>query len=218
MPSYTRGALRDKLTFVAINPQVLYYGFTTKDFASIAGLGLSEADINALGHLDAAAVPSIGIRIIAANSPKPPRVKKVINPRPGPSQQGDVSTFCATDAVKSAEANKWKFAKPGRSVTITNSNRTWTMGADLANGGLYLFPMNPTDAEAYADVLGLQRPTQISQIERQKAFSGTSRPKPARMKLTLSTGGTVNAFCSTLNIDNALDQGWQLVKPEVEYE
>ena len=141
MPGYTRGQLRDKLTFVAITPNVLYYGFSTKDFASIAGLALSQSDMNSLGHLEAAAVPNIGIRIIAANSPKPPRMKKVINARPGPNQQGDASTYCAADAIRTAESAGWKFVKPGRSVTITNSNRTWTMGADLSNGGLYLFPM-----------------------------------------------------------------------------
>lgn len=218
MPSYTRGKKRDQLRFVAITDNVLYYGFNTKDFAGEAGLGITQADMNALGHLEAAAVPGVGIRIIAANSPKPPRMKKVVNENPGPNQQGDASTFCAPGSVRTAETAGWKFVKPGRSVTITNKPRTWTMGAELSNGGVYLFPMNPQDAEAYGDLLGLKRPTQINSTDRQKAFSGTSRPRPARMKLDLPGGGSVNAFCSTLNVDNAITAGWQLTVPEIEYD
>lgn len=92
------------------------------------------------------------------------------------------------------------------------------MGASLADGGLYLFPMNPVDADAYADILGLQRPTQISSQERRRAFSGTSRPRPAKMKLRLPNGETVNAFCSSGSIDNAISNNWEISKPEVRYQ
>ncbi|MDJ0661573.1 MAG: hypothetical protein QNJ42_19110 [Crocosphaera sp.] len=217
MPPYTRGRARDQLTFIQMPGGLLYYGFNTQDFASTAGLGLTVADLATLGHLDASQVPANGIRIFAANSPKPPRVKLVINRRPTASQQGDTSTYCAPANLRQAEAEGWKFAKSGRAVTITNSNRTWTMGVNLEGGGIYLFPMNPIDADAYADVLGLQRPPQISAAERQKAFSGSSRPRPAKVKLEIAGQSTINAFCSSERIDNALSNQWQLVKPAVEY-
>ncbi len=218
MPGYLRGQLRDNLIFVAVSPNILYYGFSTKDFPGQAGLGLSQGDMDALGHLTPAAVPNTGIRIIAANSPKPPRMKKVVNARPGRNQQGTASSFCATNSVKTAEENGWKFAKPGRAVTITNNDRTVTVGASLTNGGLYLFPMNGGDAEAYADLLGLQLPAQISTTERSRAFTGTSRPKPAKVKLQLPDGSDFSSFCSSANVDNALNNNFQLVKPEIEYE
>ncbi len=203
--------------FIAMPGGRLYYGFSTQDFASTAGLGLTVADMATLGHLDASNVPADGIRIFAANSPKPPRVKKVVNRRPTASQHGDTSTYCSPGQLRQAEAEGWKFAKSGRAVTITNSNRTWTMGVELDGGGIYLFPMNPIDADAYADVLGLQRPAQISATERQRAFSGSSRPRPAKVKLEIAGQSTINAFCATGSIDNALSNQWQLVKPAVEY-
>ncbi len=217
MPPYTRGRPRDVLTFIQMPGNRLYYGFNTQDFAGTAGLNLSLAEMIVLGHLDASQVPADGIRIFAANSPKPPRVKRVVNRRPTANQQGDTSTFCSPNNLRQAEADGWKFAKSGRSVTITNSNRTWTMGVELEGGGLYLFPMNPIDADAYADVLGLQRPAQISQTERQRAFSGTSRPRPAKVKLEIAGQSTINAFCASNSIDKALSNQWQLVKPAVEY-
>ena len=218
MPEYTRGQLRDVLTFIEMEGGVLFYGFTTKNFAGTDGLNLSQGDMLTLGHLDPGSVPATGIRIIAANSPKPPRVKKVINARPTANQQGNASTFCAPGKIRDAETAGWKFAKSGRNVTISNNNRTWTMGVNLAGGGMYLFPMNRIDAENHADDLGLQRPTQISRTERQRAFSGATRPRPAKMKLVLGGGSSISAFCSDASIDNALTAGWQITKPAINYE
>lgn len=218
MPPYTRGQQRDVLTFVAITDNILYYGFPTKDFAGISGLGITQGDLTALGHLQPATVPTNGIRIIAASSPKPPRMKKVVNARPTATQQGNTSTFCGVNSVRTAEEQGWKFVKSGRSVTVSNNNRTWTMGASLEDGGLYIFPMNPVDADAFAEILGLQRPAQISSEERRRAFSGTSRPRPTKMKYRLPNGETVNAFCSSRYVDNALSNNWEITKPEVRYQ
>jgi hypothetical protein len=217
MPSYTRGILRDQLTFVKIGDSSLYYGFTTKDFASLTGVSLSVANIATLGHLQSTNVPTGGLRIFGAKSPKPPRMTKVVNANPGPSQQGTVSTFVATNNVAAAETEKWKLTNPGRGVTLTNNARSKTVGATLTGGGIYLWPMNATDVTTYATELGLQIPEQISAIERAKAFSGATRPRPAKVTKPDANGKNFSSFCSADKLDNLLAAGWQLLKPEIIY-
>lgn len=215
MPSYTRGKKREKLTYVLVTGTILYYGWNAKDLNSLPGASISTADLNALGHLSPGQLPDLAIRIIGAQSPKPPRFKKIITKNPTAGQQGNVSTFCAYNKTKDAENAGWQFAKNGRGITLTNNARTKTVGAELTGGGLYLFPMNANDVDANASALGLQLPNQINQTERLLAFSGVSRPRPAKMKLILSDGSSVSSFCSASNIDNALDSGWQMIEPEI---
>lgn len=217
MPTYTRGQLRDQLTFVKVTSLNIFYGFSTKDYASLAGAGLSTGDLQTLGHTASGALPESAIKIIAANSPKPPRARKIINPRPTAQQQRAISTFIGIDSINAAETLGFRLVNSGRGVTLTNNERTKTVGADLRTGGLYLFPMNAVDANQYASQLGLQLPEQISAGERDRAFSGASRPRPAKIKLDLGAGGSFSSFCSYDALNNALSSGFQLVTPEVIY-
>lgn len=217
MPSYTRGVLRDQLVFVKIGASNLYYGFTTKDFASLAGVSLSVANLATLGHLQANNVPTGGLRIFGAKSPKPPRMTKVVNAAAGPLQQRSVSTFCADSKIADAESEGWKLTNTGRGVTLSNNARTKTVAATLTGGGIYLWSMNAADVALYAAELGLQQPEQISAIERAKAFSGATRPRPAKVTKPDAKGANKSSFCSHDKLDNLLAAGWQLLKPEVIY-
>jgi hypothetical protein len=217
MPSYTRGVGRDQLTFVKTGTGQLYYGFTTKDFASLAGVSLSVADLTRLGHLLSTGIPAGGLKIFGAKSPKPPRVTKVVNKTATASQQRTVSTFCGVDNVDEAEADGWRLTNSGRPITVTNNSRTKTVAASLTGGGLYLWPMNADDVTTYAAELGLQSPEQLSSIERAKSFVGATRPRPPKVKRDLDKGGDFSSFCSHDKLDNLLAAGWQLIKPEIIY-
>jgi hypothetical protein len=210
MPSYTRGKKREKLTFVKVSAnQALYYGFKTKDLTTLANI--STADLTALGHLDAATLPATRITIIGANSPKPPRMRKIINKTPGANAQASVSTYCAIDKIATAVAEEWQLVDAGRGVHVSNNARTVTVGAKIEGGGIYLFPMNAADATTYAAALGLELPTTLSATERAQAFSGTTYPKPAVIKIA-TTSGVFSSFCSHDSIDSALAAGYELVK------
>jgi hypothetical protein len=216
VPAYLRGKFRDILTFVKVSNQGLYYGFKTKDLSAIAGIG--AADVTALGHLAVAALPNTRIAVIGANSPKPPRVRKLLARNPAADQQGSVSTFCGIDNISTALAEEWELSNGGRGVAISN-RRTISVGARLSNGGIYIFPMNSVDANAYAEELGLILPGSLSSAERGKAFSGTNKPKPAIVSKAL-TNGKFTSFCSTDKLDDVLAgsetvTGYSLVKPEV---
>lgn len=77
MPAYTRGHLRENLTFVKATSAPLYYGFATKDFAGIAGLGIAAADLLALGHTAANNLVAGTLKTLGSRSPKPPECEKV---------------------------------------------------------------------------------------------------------------------------------------------
>lgn len=210
MPSYTRGQRRDKFVFVKVSTSSnLYYGFKTKDFGAIAGV--SAADITALGHLEASALPASRITIVGANSPKPPRVKKITNNAPSATQQGSVSTYCAISSLATATAAGWQMVDGGRGVKVTNNTRTVTVGAKIEGGGYYLFPMNASDVTTYAAALGLETAPNISATERAQAFSGSSYPKPDIVSIT-TANGNFSSFCSFDAIDAALAAGYEILK------
>lgn len=216
MPSYTRGRGKTDLKFVKVSTGTLYYGFKAKDYSNITGI--SSADLTALGWLDPSAVPAAGIGILGANSPKPQRVRKILIRRPGPNQQGSASTFCAHDARATAQTAGWQLVGSPRGVTITNTERTKTCGAKAsADAGIYLFPLNGTDAATYGTELGLLLPASISAAERLTAYSGAARPKPAKVGKIVdsATGATFSSFCSYDKLDDALTAGYQIIKGEV---
>jgi hypothetical protein len=210
MSAYTRGKTRDKLTFVKVSKtKELFYGFKTKDLTSLSGI--SAGDLTALGHKEAGALTVGAITIIGANSPKPPRVKKVINKKPNAAQQGSVSSFCGIDSLGTAATEGWQVVDGGRGVKITNNSRTKTVGAKIEGGGLYLFPMNANDATTFAAELGLVLPDNISDSERAEAFSGTTYPRPAVLgKATVD--GNFSSYCSYDKISEALADEYEIIK------
>ena len=221
MPSYLRGQERDLLRFVKVHTNSeLYYGFNTKDFASLTGYGLSQAEIDVLGHLALDTVPDSGILIFRANSPKPQRVKKVINRNPTAEQIGNASTFIAAGQLRAASAEGWKLSTDGRRVSLASNSRTVTAVADLENSqGLYAMPMNRNDFDTYSADLGLDsKATITTQAERERIFTGTSRPYPNIVGKSLDRGD-FRAMCSASALTQALSDagGFSLLKAEVQF-
>lgn len=220
MPSYLRGAgnKRDNMTFVAINAQNLHFGWNAKDLASKNGVG--AADLVALGHVTAEQMAAVtgGLAIIGANSPRPGRMKKIINPgTTSPDVQESVSTFVAYDATAQALSAGWKFAGAGKLLpTIRRNSRTVTAGASIDFGGgavgWYLFPMNASDAVLpQIASLGLKfAGSTLSDAEIRKAFSGTSQPRPFKAILELEGGSTISSFCSHDKVTDAQAAGWDV--------
>lgn len=215
MPSYTRGDLRQNLTFVkVINPN-LFYGWNTKDFASQPGV--SSADLTALGHFNAAAIQSntTAICILGANRPKPPRATKLLNANPDAATQGRVSTFYGVGYEGTALAAGWKLSSSLEVVNIKNSSRSQTVAVKLTNGGHYAFPMNAADVGTYGGELGLILPTQITSNERASLFSGASRPRPPRVQKVVGTS-KFSSYCDPAKLDDLIDAGWSQLDPEIQ--
>ena len=222
MPSYLRGQERNLEKFVLIyQGGTLYYGFNTKDFESLTGYGITSTELTALGHLDLDAVPDAGIVIIRANSPKPARVKKRINKNPGVNEIGYASTFVAAGSLATAAQEGWKFAQQGRGISLSQTDRTTTAIADLsASQGLYASPMNTADFQLYRDTLGLQSKANTTQQERQRIFTGASRPRPPVVSRVTDNGGEFQSNCSASALEQALadDQfNFQLKKAEIAF-
>lgn len=197
MPDYLVGQARDQMTFVKVYKNgLLYYGWKAKEIESLPGITAGE--VTALGHIDAVTVAALSgaIPILGANSPKPARFKKVLNRRPTAQQQGTASTFVGIDNYADALAQGWSQSSAARGITLTDTARTKTMAAKMANGGYYLFPLNADRALDVAGPLGLILPSSLTGQERLKAFSGSSKPKPGTVKLKGDLGdkGTFVSF------------------------
>lgn len=216
MPQYLRGQPRDILRFVKLydSPQ-FFYGWNTKDLASAPGV--SEADILALGHIAPTNVPQGAIRTFGANSPAPPRVKKILNKNPSAAQQGSTSTFAAPERLKEAETQGWKVTGRQKSVALRSNNRTVSAGAELESGAMYVFPLNRLTFDQYSSTLGLKSPGTMTATQRRGAFTGASRPRPAVVSFSFDDGSTLTTFASTSAVEQLLQQGWQLVEEEFPY-
>jgi hypothetical protein len=214
MPSYTRGIARDTLTFVKVTSGNVFYGWKTKDLANIPGV--SAADLAALGHVAAGSLAAGALGFLGANAPKPPRAKKKVSATPSASAQQAASTYCAVNALATAQGAGWDIVNGGRGVSIKNSVSI-TLGARLSNGLIYVFPKNSADATAVATELGLILPANMSDTERARAFRGASRPRPAKVSKPAGARGTMSSFCSDDKLDDALAAGWTIVKPAIPY-
>lgn len=214
MAEYQRGKLREILTFVkVINPN-LYYGWVTKDFASLSNL--SAADITALGHQTAEAMQSAqgAICILGANRPKPPRATKRLNANPDAATQGKASTFYGVGYEGTALAAGWKLGASLEVVNVKNSARSKTVAVKLSDGGYYAFSMNATDVTTYKDALGLIEPTAIKATERSALFSGATRPKPPKVQKSLGTS-KFSSYCDPAKLDDLLAAEWAQIDPEI---
>lgn len=215
MPAYTRGRLREVITFVALN-EFLFYGWKAPDLAS--NLGVTSGDlVGALGHVDsvmALNTPS-AILITGANSPKPARVVKR-NPTAPITQSGSTSTFVAYDKMADANVAGWSLAKAARGVKLTSSTantRACTAVATLSNGLNYCFPMNKADFTTYGAELGLQSGEQMNTAGELKRVATGTRQKPGVAAKEVGTG-TFSSFFSTNKLDDITAAGYSLVRPE----
>lgn len=219
MPAYTRGRLREVLSFVAVNP-TFYYGWKAPDLD--AALGISALDLSAeLGHMDAVTANAItaAILVTGANSPKPHRVKKNI-PAAALNQAGSVSTFMAYDKAAAAAAGGWTLAKRGHGVRLTASTapvRRVTAIAELSNGAQYAFPMDKADFGTYGADLGLKSAEQMTTtLERHLLVTG-SKTKPGQCSKRVG-GGNFSSYYATAALDTIVGLGYNIDSEElIEY-
>ena len=206
MPSYTRGRLRDQMTYVAVNA-TLRYGFRTKDLAQVTGVAAS--DLTALGHVAIGAVGGAAVLCFGANSPKPPRATKRLT-RSVSNVQGSVSTFCAFNQVSAAIAAGWS-VRSGRSVGLRSTGRTTTAVVSLGAGqAMYAFPMNTEDFNSYGTDLGLQSGASITSAELNRLVTGSSQPRPGRATRILANGVTFTSFYAPEQKEELQQNGWRI--------
>lgn len=220
MPEYTRGSTRDVLTFVQVNP-ILLYGFKTVDLA--ARTGIAAADLTAqLGHMDAVAADAIANRIMVtgANSPKPARVVKR-DPTAPLSQPASTSTFIGYDKLATAAAAGWTLAKQARGVKLTanvDGKRSVTAIAELSNGALYAFPLNRVDFDLYNATLGLVDAASITTAQERQSLITGSRTRPGKASIEAG-GGVFSTYYATASQASALAAGFNIDTSEyVEFE
>lgn len=216
MPSYTRGRKKDQTSFVLVTPSLLY-GFTTFDLAGLSGVTSGDLSGN-LGHLTAAqAAANAAIKVMGANSPKPPRVsKRLLNATV--SQPSTVSTFCAYNRLTNARSNDWKLSSRPRGVRTTppgGNRKQITAIAELSNGAQYAWSLNQADFNLYAQALGLANASQLSQQERDRLIMGSTTPKPGMAELKLPDGKSFSSFVSTSALQTAQAAGFAIISPEV---
>ena len=227
MPAYLRGKDNSILRFVRIDDaKPIFYGWKTKDLSSLTGV--SESDITLLGHKTPAqmSVTAGSIGVIGANRPKPARVKKTLIRRPAAGQQGTVSTFIGGDALADWEVllqAGWEVVEPSKRVTITDNDRSQTVGATCSNGAIYCFSMSKTVPEVVLTDLLLFSAAELRlQANAKKCIVGSSKPRPPRVTkdaIVNPAGGTYDAhtFCSVDAYENALENGWLPADGELPY-
>lgn len=216
MPEYTRGSLRDVLTFVPINA-IFHYGFKTVDLAARTGISAAEIKTQ-LGHMTAAEATAVANRIMVtgANSPKPARVVKRDATAPI-SQPASTSTFVAFNSLAAAAVGGWSLSKPARGVRLTanvDGKRSVTAIAELSNGALYAFPLNRVDFDRAGLVLGLQSAAQITTTLERNALVTGSRTKPGRVSIE-DNGGVFSTYYSTDAEAAAIAAGYNIEQPEI---
>ncbi len=215
MPGYLRGQARDQLTAVNVLPteRNVYFAFKTKDFASLPGVATS--DLAALGHLTIDALPTNVLIFLRANSPKPPRARKVINRNPSVNEQGSVSTYYGYGREQQVLGAGWDLATPAKSVNLRNKARYVSAVAKVSNGAYYVFPMNTADFTTYGAILGLLSPTQItSDTERAKLVVGASRPRPGKAAKDLGNGAEFTSFYSFDAVDQLYAENFSIISNE----
>lgn len=218
MPAYTRGVKNDQLRFVTpAKNSLLRYGFKTKDFGAVQGAGSQQAIESQLGHLKITAASSGNtILIFRANSPKPPRVRKILDRSNDPKKQGSISTFCSADKLAAAQTSaggNWALADTGRNVG-GGGGKSQLAVVPTANGALYAFPLNKNDYSNYSSLIGVK--TTLTDTDRRNMFAGASSPKPAVMSVFDSTRqGYFSTFVADDKQDALLKAGWQIVEAAV---
>lgn len=198
MPNYLRGEKRDQLRVVRLHSaqSQIFYGFNSKDLS--ANPNVSQADVIALGHSNLENLGAGALYFLRAQSPKPGRAVKIINPNPGVDQKGSVSTFYGAGNASTAMANRWKLRSRPRGVTLSQTARYVTAIATLSNGVKYCWPMNRADFNTYGTALGLESPRQITNdAERGRLVSGASYPRPGTASINLEGGRQFSTFYST---------------------
>ena len=215
MPSYTRDQPRENLTFVKVSNPNMYYGWKAKDLDSLPNVNAD--DLASLGHLTVANLPAGSKGFIAANAPKPPRFKKVINRNPSADVQGSVTTFCGILDMPTALVAGWDMVTPAKLLNFT-TGRSITVAVKLRGEIYYCYTVNAKDVEAYQAELGLILPASLSASERNKCFRGTSRPKPPRVSKPTGVRSSITKYCGSDDLDTALNAGWKLIKGEIPYD
>lgn len=215
MPAHVRGTTRDLLKFVLLNP-VLCYGWKTADLTAIPGI--TQAEVTALGHMDAVAANAVANRImvVGANSPKPGRVTQKFANAPT-TQRASVSTYVAYNARAAAAAAGWSLGAPQKGVSLkapSPSARSISAVAQLSDGTRYVFPLNQADFNLVAVPLGLQNSTQITtETERQRLAGGMSSTRPGKASLE-DSGGILATYYSTASKDTAAAAGYNIISEE----
>ncbi len=216
MPSYLRGKTRDNLIAVNVYDEArnVYYAFKTKDLASINGV--STADIQALGHREIDTLPDGSLFFLRAQTPKPPRARKVINKNPSVSEQGSVSTYYGYGREKQVLAQKWDLSTPAKGVNLRSKSRYLTAIAKISNGALYAFPLNKRDFDNYGGILGLLSPQQITtDTEQSKLVVGASRPRPGKAAKDLGGGSSFSSFFSFDAVNQLRGENFSIISSEI---
>lgn len=212
MPSVLLGKPKDELHFVAVTSKLMY-GFKSRDLSDIPGI--TADDLTALGHsINPGTFVAGQIYIFNANAPKPARMTKKTSG--GVGNPAKVSTFCAYNTIATAMTKGWSMTKKPRGLTIragAGPGKEQT-GVIEINGGLYCFSVDKATLSTYGADLGIKDSTALNTAaERDRAFRGSSWPKPGKASLLTDVGGGVLGVVTSLIDPTKAPDGWSIQPP-----
>lgn len=218
---YPIGMDHDLLRFVLLKTgKPLFYGWKTYNLSSADGI--SETDLAFMDHRTRSEVTATSgsIAVIGANRPKPARYRFVLNKKPGAGEQGSITTFGGADveSLPGFEDSGWERVNDLSRVNIVDNNRSHTLGAKCENGGIYLYTCSKTMPNTVISELGLLEPTALRlETNLNKAFYGSSKPRPPKMSKQVTENYFATTFCSFDKIDDAMASGWRIVENSKTY-
>lgn len=191
MPTQIYGAR----TLVFVTPfdgATVKYGFLTN---------VDSAAQTALGHTAVTGAYPTGL-VIGANSPKPPRAKKI-------TATGIESSFVDTTKITTAKAAGWKISA-GKVRTGASSAKSKTVKVTFESNELAWKMPNYLYSKISGDLAGLGI-LDAASTDLDLVF-GVRYPKLPRVaKIDATTGNRYTTFCDPEALDN-LPEGWTTVR------
>lgn len=212
MPISTRGKKRDQLKAVAITNS-LFYGFATKDLASIAGI--SAGDIVALGQKNTTDLGQGALVVYGAKAPRPGIFRKAVTG----GNQDSVTTFgdaSTATTIATAFAAGWKLQKPIKPGSVGGGTRMRAIAVQVSNGLLVVCYIPKEDlTSGDATLLGWK--TSINAADIKKLVRGANNVKAARVSKTSDAGLTLTYPCGFDEIAAATstEGGYSLTSAEL---
>lgn len=193
----------------------IFHAFKTKDLSGI--VGISEADLTALGQVQLSSLATGEVAVFGAQTPKGARFRKVLSRVPQAGVQGSVTSYGngnVPSAIATAAAAGWGLVSGVRLTTVRSTPKSISVGVPLSNGLIYVQPIPVQDA-SNAETLGWKLPATFGSADKAKAVRGANNMRPAKVtKIDPETGVSITLPCAFNKVSDAAAAGFFETSPE----